>query len=92
MKDYKKLYENLLKEFQQYKDQSIKWSIEDFTNLEIEGWQINDEQAEDALIDLIHHHDANYGICWIDVEEFLKQHGEEVEEGTELWRKKLEYN
>ena len=99
MTTYKKLYESLLasyssllEEYEQYKKESIKWSIEDFTELEVYGWQITREQAQEALEDMIYHHDACNGVSWDDVEYYLKEHGEEVEKGRELWRETNKVN
>jgi len=83
---YKEKYEALLKEFEQYKLGSIEWSVEDFTSLKVEGFQITEEQAEMALADMIRHHDCNYGITWDTVDEYFSKYAEEVEIGTELWR------
>jgi hypothetical protein len=86
MSDDFSMYNALKKEFEQYKKESIKWSVEDFTDLNVDGWQISDEQAQAALEEMIYNHDANNGICWIDVEYYLKDYGIEVSVGTESWR------
>jgi hypothetical protein len=86
-KDYKKLYEALKEEFEQWQFESIKWSVEDFTCLEKDGWQITEEQAQDALLHMIRKHDCEYGTTWTTVDYYYELYGEEVEEGTELWRK-----
>lgn len=83
---YKEKYEALLKEFEQYKRESIKWSVEDFTSLEVDGQQISEENAQFALDDMIHHHDCNNGITWDTVEYYFSQYSEEAEEGKEAWR------
>lgn len=88
--NYKKAYEDLVEEFDKYKRESIKWSTCDFTSLEKDGWQISEEQAEDALLDMIRHSDCNYGTSWEDVECFYERYGEQVEEGKEKWRELLE--
>jgi len=87
---WKTKYDKLLKEFEQYKKESIKWGVEDFTMLEVDGYEISDEQAQKALEAMIHDHDANYGITWADVEFYLGLFGAKVEEGKERWRKFLE--
>lgn len=76
-KNYKKMYEDLLAEFEQYKKESIKWSVEDFTEYEHPTHQVNEEQARECLRDMIRHHDASYGVCWSDVEYFIEQYGTE---------------
>lgn len=73
MPDYKKLYEELKEEFKQYKRESIKWSVEDFT--EYEGYEITLEEAQKALEDMIRHHDANNGIHWDTLEYYLEKYG-----------------
>lgn len=64
--DYKKMYEDLLADFEQYKKESIKWSIEDFTSLndEYEDLFITDENAQKALEYVIRTHDCDLGITW----------------------------
>jgi hypothetical protein len=54
MQNYQEKYEALLKEFEQYKKESIKWSAEDFYYLaEDMGYQITWEQCQEALEDMI---------------------------------------
>ena len=77
-------------EFDQYKKESIKWSVEDFTTLEVDGWEISDEQAQEALERMIYKHDCNNGITWVDLEYYVEDYGTKVEEGKERWRKFLE--
>ncbi len=77
MKDYKKLYEDLLKEFEQYKKESIKWGVADFLDLEVEGFRINEEQAQDALEEMIHRHDCNDGITWTTLNYYYRKYGTE---------------
>jgi len=89
-KNYKKMYEDLVEEFENYKSRSVTWSVCDFTDLDKDGWQITEEQAQNALNDMLHHHDANLGITWDTVDYYYEQYGEEVEEGKEAWRKLLE--
>lgn len=73
---YKEKYEKLLKEFEQYKKESIKWSIDDFLEYEMDdGWSITEEQAQKALEHMIKHHDASEGISWNDVEYYYKKYG-----------------
>ncbi len=77
MKDYKKLYEDLLEEFEQYKKESIKWSVEDFLELEVEGYRITKKQAQDALERMIQKHDAGLGISWDTLEYYYQEYGTE---------------
>ena len=79
MKDYKAMYKALEQEFEQYKRESIKWSVEDFTMLEKEGWQITEEQAQEALEHMVRKHDCNNGITWETVDYFYELYGEENE-------------
>lgn len=75
MKNWKNEYDNLLSEFNQYKKESIKWSVEDFTTLEVEGYLINDQQAQEALEEMIRNHDCNNGITWNDLEYYYEKYG-----------------
>lgn len=76
--DYKQKYEELLAKFEQYKKESIKWSVEDF--LEYKGkYTITPENAQLALEAMIHNHDAGNGINWGDVEFWLEEYGEPIE-------------
>jgi len=68
-------YEALLKEFEQYKRESIKWSVEDFTEYDDPRYTINKEQAQDALERMIYKHDASIGINWDTVEYYLSEYG-----------------
>lgn len=52
----------LQKEFEQYKKESIKWSINDF--LDLEGIHLTKKQAQKALELMIRKHDANNGITY----------------------------
>jgi hypothetical protein len=89
-KNYKKMYEELAVVFAQWQLESIKWSACDFTELQKNGWQISEEQAQDALEDMIRHSDCNFGTTWEDVDYYYEEYGEKVEEGKEAWRKLLE--
>lgn len=78
--DYKQKYEELLDEFEQYKKESIKWSKDDFLYLEMnDGWSITEDQAQDALEDMIYHHDANEGINWNTIDYYYQKHGTKSE-------------
>lgn len=87
---WKNKYNKLKEKFEQYKTESIKWSIEDFTDMKLDGWSITKDQAQEALNDMINSHDASSGIDWNTVEYYLQKYGTEVEEGKELWRKNYE--
>jgi hypothetical protein len=86
-KDYKKAYKALQEYFEQYQRESIKWGVEDFICFEKEGWQINEEQAQDALEHMIRKADCSIGVTWDTVDYYYEFYGEKVEIGTELWRK-----
>lgn len=79
-------WEKLKAEFEQYKLESIKWGIEDFIDLEVDGFEINEEQAQEALEEMIHQHDCNYGITWDSLSYYVEVFGTKVEEGKEKWR------
>lgn len=68
-------YYFIKKEFEQYKKESIKWSILDFWVLEVEGYEINQEQAQIALEKMIYNHDANEGINWETVNHYYREYG-----------------
>ena len=69
-------YSRLEKEFEQYRKESVKWSIEDFIGRAKEtGYRISKAKAQDALEDMIHHHDAEYGICWTTLDYYIQQYG-----------------
>ena len=57
-------YLKLKQEFEQYKKESIKWGVEDFLSLEVEGYHITPENAQKALERMIEMHDASIGINW----------------------------
>lgn len=82
-------YSDLQQKYDDLDSRSVTWSVIDFMSQEIDGWQISEDQAADALYDMIQNHDASIGISWDTVDEYIYQHGEEVEEGEEAWR---EYN
>lgn len=73
------LAEELLKiteDFEQYKKESIKWSINDFLSYEMDnGFSITEKQAQLALENMIENHDANYGITWDDLEIYYRKYG-----------------
>lgn len=74
-----KKHNDLIAEFEQYKKESVKWSVEDFIDKAKEiGYTITDEQAQTALEDMIHHHDCEYGITWGTVEHYVEVNGERI--------------
>lgn len=75
MKDWKQEYENLQKKFEQYKIESIKWSVDDFMYYDLEGYTISLERSQEALEDMIRHHDAENGITWNTIEQYLMLYG-----------------
>jgi hypothetical protein len=77
MENYKEMYEQLLAEFQQYKKESIKWSVQDFIEYNDSAYTIDKEAAQEALEDMIKHHDASYGITWNDVAYYIEEYGTE---------------
>jgi len=75
MENYKEKYEALLKEHEQYKNESIKWSTADFTEYDHPTHTITEEEAQEALEAMIEKHDANFGITWNTVDYYLAQYG-----------------
>jgi hypothetical protein len=75
--DYKKMYEELFTEFNQYKKESIKWSVEDFLDFESETHTITPEQAQKTLELMISNHDSQYGVNWWTVEWYIQIYGTE---------------
>jgi len=77
MENYKKMYEELLQSFEQYRKESIKWSVEDFTNYDHPTHTISRLQVQDALNHMIRNHDAEHGITWADVSYHIELFGKE---------------
>ena len=75
MEDYKKMYEELKQEFEQYKKESIKWSVDDFIYYNHPDYTITEGQAQLALECMIRNHDAGLGISWYNVEYWLEEYG-----------------
>jgi hypothetical protein len=80
--NYQEMYKELLSkfmqlnaEFEQYKRESVKWSMQDFFELNKvyadKGIYITTEQAQEALECMIRRHDAVYGITWHDVDYYF---------------------
>ena len=82
--NYQEKYESLLKEFEQYKKESVKWSVEDFTWYEHDTYTINEEQAQDALERMINKHDASIGITWDTIEYYICEYGTLKESQDEI--------
>jgi len=68
-------YNDLLKEFEQYKRESVKWGIEDFTEYNHDKYTITPEKAQEALEHMIYKHAASIGITWDTIEYYLSEHG-----------------
>jgi hypothetical protein len=68
---FEEKYNKLLEEFEQYKLESIKWSVEDF--MEHDGYSVTKEQAQEALERMIARHDADQGITWGTVQYYLDE-------------------
>ena len=83
MNNYQEKYEALLKEFEQYKRESIKWSVEDFTYYDHPKYTINKNQAQDALERMIQKHDASIGINWDVIEYYISEYGTLKEDNNE---------
>jgi hypothetical protein len=71
IKNYKKMYEDLLAEFEQYRKESIKWSVYDFMHCQNRHRDITREEAQQLLEDMIADHDANFGINNFTVENYI---------------------
>jgi hypothetical protein len=82
--NYQEKYESLLKEFEQYKKESVKWSVEDFTWYEHDTYTINEEQAQEALERMIYKHDAELGINWTTIEYYIEEYGTLKESQDEI--------
>jgi hypothetical protein len=75
MIDYKQKYEKLLEQFEQYKKESVKWGVEDFTEYDHPTHTITEEQAQMALEYMIYKHDCTVGITWGTVADYIVQMG-----------------
>jgi hypothetical protein len=73
--DYKAMYEALRSDFEQYKKESIKWSVSDFLWLKVEGYTITREQAQKGLEAMINNHDASNGTHWETVRYWYEEYG-----------------
>ena len=75
---FEEKYNSLLAEFEQYKRESVKWSVEDFTDYA--GFEITKEKAQEALEEMISKHDAGLGITWNTVEYYLEEYGRRIQD------------
>lgn len=87
-------YLQLKQEFEQYKKESIKWSVDDFLSLEVEGYHITPENAQKALERMIEMHDASIGINWEVVRFWFEEYATPSEKhyifnGTQNFYKKV---
>lgn len=80
MEDYKKMYDELKQEFEQYKKESIKWSVEDFTtlNAEYDDLFITDENAQKALEMVIRTHDCDLGVNWETIRYVFEEYADKI--------------
>lgn len=69
----------LQEEFEQYKKESVKWSIEDFIyRAKDTGYKISKKKAQEALEHMIRKHDAELGISWITIDVYLDMYGTKI--------------
>lgn len=81
MQTLEQKYEDLLQEFEQYKKESIKWSVEDFNHECLsDEYSLTEEQAQKALEDMIDSHDCNNGISWNTLECYKEMYGVKIEQ------------
>ena len=79
LKEAQKKFDSLQKEFEQYKKESINWSVEDVTETATNmGYKIPKTKAQDALEDMIRHHDATTGICWEAIKYYVEKYGNKL--------------
>jgi len=68
-------------EYEQKMAWSISWSPEDMQmRAREDGWELDEDDAVEALNNMIDNHDCNYGITWMHVDEAIQQY----EEGSQL--------
>lgn len=70
-----KAYNELLERFEQYKKESIKWSVWDLLEYEHDTHTIGMEDAQKALEDMIRNHDPNDGITWDTIYYYIEKYG-----------------
>ena len=71
--------EALRKEFEQWKKESIKWSIDDFytqiqCRREYDEDNYDETKFQECLEMMIQNHDANVGIDWTDIDYYLDEY------------------
>jgi hypothetical protein len=60
---------------------SIKWSTLDVLGVaETMDIELTEEEADKILDELEYYHDAELGICWAIIENYIQQHIDEKEE------------
>ena len=77
--NYKELYESLQKEFEQYKKESIHYTIDDIIDSS-DGYEISSRIAQMALEDMIANVDKNQGIDHMTFQAYLESYGDYIEE------------
>jgi hypothetical protein len=70
-----KQYIAMVDEFAQYRRESIKWSAEDLVDYPHPTHTISLEQAQVALVNMIKNHDAEYGITWNTIAQYVEDYG-----------------
>jgi hypothetical protein len=65
----------LQEEFEQYRKESIKWSVDDFIEHDYRGYTITRGQAQKALERMIAQHDATIGITWDTIGWYIREFG-----------------
>ena len=76
MENYKEKYEALLAQFEQYKKESIKWSVEDVMWFAQDNYEqkLSDAEAQEILERMINFHDATIGITWDTIRAYIDVH------------------
>lgn len=77
--------ELVLAQLQELRKRSVIWSVEDFESRAIHQLDLGDDDEtwkekydetkfDEALMQMIHDHDCNYGITWNHIDEYLDQY------------------
>ncbi len=76
MENYKEKYEALLAQFEQYKRESIKWSVEDVMwYADDQGVKpVSEQDAQIILEEMIRRHDATIGITWDVISYYIQEY------------------
>src|SRR3990172_8025442 len=83
---------NRLKEnIHQYSLESVKWSVEDFTDSDDDDLDITPKAAQAALEEMIRKHDAELGISWITIGVYKEEYGHPKGMVTVEWPKSQNY-